>query len=309
MRRMLRGAIGAASAALVAAVTAAALVYGVSEWRLHADLSTLAAVRPIAPATGEDAVTRGQHAFEVLHGCSHCHGEDGGGSLIVDSAVIGHVEGANVTRGGALADYDLGTFGRLVRNGLRRDGTPLVFMPSDGYTRVSDQEIGELWAYLQALPPSAQRRPRPTPGPLARALFLAGQMPILGSAYVIDHDLVPPAAPPPTTDLVAYGAHIGAGCSGCHGENLGGGPVAGAPPDWPAAPNISRSPEGIGAWSEEDFVQTLKTLKNPKGVQLREPMASSALARYTPDEFHALWAFLRSKPGVPDNPGAGRLDH
>lgn len=36
-------------------------------------------------------------------------------------------------------------------------------------------------------------------------------------------------------------------CTGCHGAHFGGGAIPGAPPDWPAARNITPHPTaGIG---------------------------------------------------------------
>lgn len=300
-------------AALVGAPVGLLLVslgglYVASGRRLGHDFSEQVPVTPLAVTAGDTG--RGEHLFEVVFGCAHCHLEDGSGKVLADDAGFGRIQAANLTsgQGSRLAGYDLPAFARAVRHGVRRDGTSVIFMPSDAYVRVSDQEIADLWAYVHALPPVDRDVPRPSPGPVARALFLAGELPMLASAWVADHEVQPPVAPPAVTDAAAYGEHIGQACLGCHGANLGGGPIPGAPPGWPAAPNISPSPDGIGAWTEEDFTKTLQTLVNPKGVALREPMATVAMTRHTPEEYHALWSFVRSKPGVPDNPGAGKLD-
>lgn len=81
-------------------------------------------------------------------------------------------------------------------------------------------------------------------------------------------------------------------CTFCHGPDLGGASI----PDGSGvrAPNIT--PGGaLGSWSEEDFINTLRTGVTPSGNNLdRENMPWDRFSKMTDDELEALWLYVRS---------------
>src|SRR5690606_7422379 len=125
----------------------------------------------------------------------------------------------------------------------------------------------------------------------ARLLILKGDIKL--AAEHIDHEAVRPAfvLPGITAD---YGRYVAATCIGCHGESLSGGPIAGAPPSWPLAANLTPHPgNGISTWSETDFVAALRTSKRPDGSAF-DPVMPAAFGEMTEVEIRALWAYLRT---------------
>jgi len=84
-----------------------------------------------------------------------------------------------------------------------------------------------------------------------------------------------------------------AGCHGCHGTGLSGGPVAG-PPGLPPASNLTTA--GIGDWTEADFVRAMRNGRRPDGSSLDPFMPWEVFGKMTDDELHALWLYLRSVP-------------
>lgn len=162
---------------------------------------------------------------------------------------------------------------------------------------MSDDDLAALISYLTTLPPVDREPVESVVGPVGRALFLKGDLPLL-QAEVIDHGRSDWSAPPagPTRQ---YGEYLAAGCTGCHGADLAGGPVPGGPPDWPPAANLTSHPDGLGGWREEDFFRSLREGVRPDGTAIDEAMPWRNLAHVEDDEIRALWLHLRSLPASP----------
>lgn len=241
------------------------------------------------------SIERGRHLVTAVAKCVDCHGEDLGGHVILDEPVIGTIAGPNLTRGkggraALLTDED---YVRAIRHGVGRDGKPLPAMPTEGW-HFDDDELGAIIAYVKSVPPVDRESNQNTFGPLLRALMLLGQVEL--TAEEVDHEAVRKPSPAPGVTL-EYGKHMAltGGCMGCHGPTLTGGPIPGAPPDWPAARNLTPdNASGIGSWTEEDFFNALRTGKRPDGAAIRMPMPVQATARMTDTEIKALWLYLRS---------------
>ncbi len=99
---------------------------------------------------------------------------------------------------------------------------------------------------------------------------------------------------------VDYGHYLadGAGCTGCHGLGLSGGPIPGVPPDWPQAANLTPSGE-VGKWSEADFISTIRTGANPAGKTLAKEMPWFRYREMTDNDLKALWQFVKTTPAKP----------
>jgi mono/diheme cytochrome c family protein len=91
---------------------------------------------------------------------------------------------------------------------------------------------------------------------------------------------------------VKFGEYLSANCSGCHRKNMKGGPPLA--PGFPVVADIS-STGNPGKWSEEQFINTLKTGTTPEGKKLKaEEMPWIAFKNYNETEMKALYLFLRS---------------
>ena len=95
-----------------------------------------------------------------------------------------------------------------------------------------------------------------------------------------------------------YGRYLAASCIGCHGDNLSGGRIAGGPPDWPPAANLTpHATSRIGSWTEADFFTAMRKGVRPDGTPLN-PAMPTAFGQFTDDETKALWLYLRSLPAA-----------
>ena len=282
--------------ATVLVVLLVGAIYLLSAWRYNKTYAIDA--RTISVASRDTAVVaRGQH-IAATRGCGDCHGADFGGKTFIDDPVMGRITGANLTsgKGGVGASYTDADWVRALRHGVGPQGKPLAFMPSDEYMHLSDEDLGALVAYLKQLPPVDRVVPAPEPGPMARLLTVlgGGGLPTL-AAEKIDHAAarVHKAAPAvgPTAE---YGGYLAPTCTGCHGADFAGGPIPGGPPNWPAAANLTPHDEdGLGTWSEADFIRALRTKRRPDGSEISEVMPA-ALGQMTDTELTALWKYLQT---------------
>lgn len=251
-------------------------------------------VRPVAIPADAERIERGRHIART-RGCVDCHGQDFGGAKVVDDPAVGVMWGPNLTggRGGLAAGFKDEDWIRAIRHGVAPDGRALVLMPSLEYSQLSDDDLGSVIAYLKTLSKVDRERVPLKVGPVARALMLAGEIKL--AAEHIDHaGLRPPTVIPGVT--VDYGRYLAVGCTGCHGEQFAGGRIAGAPPDWPLARNLTPAGD-LAKWNEADFLKTLETGVRPDGKPLN-PVMPIAFGQMTDVEKKALWMYLRTLPPV-----------
>jgi len=282
---------------LVLVAVAAGLLYVLTERRItrRYDIPP----EPIAIPTDAASIERGRYLVEAITKCTECHGPGLGGSIFVDDPALGRLVASNLTsgQGGIGATYADTDWVRAIRHGVGPGGRALLFMPSEEYHALSDADLGALIAYVKSQPPQDSDLPGNSVGPLGRYLFISGSLPLL-PAEMIDHD-APRANPPPRGATKEYGQYLATsgGCVGCHGPGYSGGPIPGAPPDWPPARNITPDEAtGIGTWTIADFEIALRAGKRPDGTMLSEAMPWKATAKMSGEDLEALWLFLRSVP-------------
>ncbi len=297
MKRWLRRTLWAGAAL---AATAAALIAGgtkMAERKMNRPL----ALEVAWPAIVQDAasIERGRYLF-ASRGCVDCHGANGAGRTFIDDANGLLVRGPNLTPGAnsVVVGYRSADWDRVVRHGIKRDGHPALIMPSEDYNRFTDQDLAALAAYVQQLPavdgePGIVRLPV-----LVKLLYAAG---VVKDAYEkIDHTL-PVQTPVAEGVNVAHGAYVANMCMGCHGEKLAGGKIPGAPPDWPAASNLTSAPEGAmhRYLNAQQFRQMLTTGTRPDGSAVSTVMPFGSLKSMSQTDADALYLYLKALPPVP----------
>lgn len=268
-----------------------------------AELAELRAERPEADVNAvalERARARGEHLVQARFGCVECHGKDFGGGTMIDDPAVGRLLGMNLTtgRGGVTARYTASDWDRMVRHGVKPDGTPSP-MPSSDYAAMSDQELSDVVAYIRSMPPVDRDVPRPALGPVGTFLMASGGIVLTAETY--DHQQAHAERPPDATAGVEFGRHLVSVCTGCHGSELAGGPISGGPPGWPSAANLTPHPDGLAGWTYEDFTRALREGRSKDGRALEAPMAGMVTyaANLTDTELAAMWAYLESLPAKP----------
>lgn len=278
-------------------LAAAALLVGlVSElrvsWIHHV------AVQSLEIPSDAASLERGRHLVEAVTQCTTCHGQDLAGMRIADDPWLGRLYAPNLTPGrGGLAERSTTDLVRSIRHGLKPDGTPLLVMPSQYFYHLTDADLAAIIAWLRALTPVDRSVPTPRVGPAARLAIATGRVPDLIAAEQLRPGTPRLPAPAPAAS-VAYGAYLveTGGCKVCHHADLSGGlhPLA-LPGEPPPSDLTPRGP--LAAWSEHDFVQTLRKGVTPEGRNLdAEWMPWPAIGRMTDLELRAIWRYLHSLP-------------
>lgn len=313
--------LGITAGGLAALVLVSLLwTYFSSEARLNR-VYVIADERVLIPAD-EASVARGRHIFQ-FRGCQACHSawadvegpsEEGEaahmglpaqqipemeGNVYLQDPAIGNVNASNLTsgKGGVAAQYDDRTWVKAIRHGIRPDGTPLLFMPSTEFYFLSDEDLGAVIAYINSRPAADHELPRSSLSLIGRLVMTLVKDITFIPAELIPHDAVRPAAPEPGI-TPQYGEYLTYSCKVCHGLTMSGGPIPGFPSSWPPALNLTFG-EGsaLPNWTEQGFMDTLRTGKTPEGRELRSQYMPWKSYRYMDDqELRAVWVYLQSLP-------------
>jgi len=258
-------------------------------------------VETVAIPTDEASIDEGKRLVSIY--CADCHTSNLRGQDAFNDPLLGRVGIPNLTRGegGVGAQYTDADWVRSIRHGVGPDGKPLFFMPSQDFYHLSDEDLGQIIAYVKSVPPVDHVNPGVVIKPVGGALVMLGAFGDVIHAELIDHTAPRPVAPQPGV-TAEYGQYLADsfGCRNCHGDALSGGKPS--DPASPLAPNLT--PGGaLAAWSESDFTRAMRTGVKPDG-QVLDPvyMPWPAVSRFTDDELKAIWLYLSSLPALPTTP-------
>lgn len=257
-------------------------------YKLHAPRGSPAVELKIAGTP--DQIARGEHLASIV--CAKCHSPNdelplsGGPDIAADLPLpLGHFYSVNLTPAGPLKDWSDGEILRVLSEGVDRTGRPLLVMSSAAVRYLSGEDKQAVIAYLRSQPPVMNDIPDPPDQPNLLAAILAG-------AGIIEFrsPLTGTITAPPKAATADYGKYIVAygDCQICHGENLAGG----TNPTTPHGPNLC----GMQGWTQEQFIATIRTGKDPSGHQLSTVMPWKEIARLDDVELDALYAYLKSLP-------------
>lgn len=270
-----------------------------------------AAFGPPASAQTADAdlVKRGEYLV-TAGDCVACHTAPGGkpfaGNYVLNTP-IGKITTPNLTpdKETGLGNWSEADFEKAFRQGIDEDGSYLYpAFPFAWYTKVSDEDVKAIWAYLRSLEPVKEaRKPSEIPFPFNIRTALVTWRAAFFTAGRFEPD-------PNASAEVNRGGYLVEGlghCGMCHNERkivgnsglagkLGGGVIDG----W-YAPNITPDGhQGIGAWSDEQVVSYLKTGAAPgdKPGVAAGPMRQAideSLSKMTDADLRAIVAYLRTQ--------------
>ncbi len=282
--------VGVVAVVLVAGV---GTVYAVSSSRMGKRFDEVKGHKVTVP-TDSASIERGRHLATAVGKCGDCHDNNLAGKVVIDDPAVGTVTGANLTagQGGVIGKYDDVLLERAIRHGVGHDGRGLLVMPSYEMQYLADEDLGAMIAWIRSVKPVDHVIPPQRIGPVGRALFLAGKLPLVDATRIVPGFAHPVAVPVAAT--IEYGKYAirTGGCQGCHGEKLSGGPIPGGDPSWPPASNIT--PTGLAAYSEGAFTTLLRTGKRPAGTMVSEVMPYRYTKDLTDVEIKALWLYLQT---------------
>ena len=278
--------------------------------------------RPIAAslAAAPDAasVERGRY-LAVAADCGACHTAPGGkpfaGGLAIDSP-LGAIYSTNITPDpeSGIGKFSLDEFDRAVRHGIDDEGVTLYpAMPYPSYASMSDADIAALYAYFMhgVAPAAGSEHANAIPWPLSIRWPVA-----------IWRKLFAPSPDAPAFDasryvdpVVARGAYLVRGpghCGSCHTPRAitlqekslddsspaflaGGQEIRG----WVAVNLRGNVGDGLGLWSKEEIVATLRTARNAEQSVTGAPMSDVVVhstQNLTEADLQAMAAYLKTLP-------------
>ncbi|HEY8477369.1 MAG TPA: cytochrome c [Chloroflexota bacterium] len=277
-------------AALASAAVAITLIVG--SYRLHAPVQR--PVPSVTVARTPEQVARGER---LAYLCTGCHASapgrlplDGGHENQLggpDGSGIGVLYAPNLTPAGPLSDWSDGEIVRAIREGIDRDGRPLLLMPSEHFRHLSDADVQAIVAYLRSQPPVRRETPPTSMNLIGTILVGLGFFPT-----AVQPPLTEPIPSPPPGVNAEHGRYLVeiSGCASCHGADLAGLPSDQFGP--PPGPNLTVL---VPTWTEAQFVRTLRTGVDPTGHRLDPTLMPwpAFSAAFTDDELSAMYAYLR----------------
>lgn len=288
-----------------------AVIAAVGFWWLTRP-QTLSSEAVAALTTGDAA--RGERIF-LAGGCASCHAADDARGEAKRLLTGGHeletpfgtfrVPNISMDKEHGIGGWSKADFANAMVRGVAPDGAHYYpAFPYTSYTRMTGQDVADLWAFMQTLPASANQVADHDLG------FPFNIRRGLGLWKLINLD------PSPVIDIgddeqLQRGRHLVealAHCGECHTPRditgrldtsrwMAGGPN---PSGKGRIPNITPHENGIADWSEADIAESLKTGFTPEFDSFGGTMVAvqENMAQLPDEDLAAIAAYLKAVPGV-----------
>jgi mono/diheme cytochrome c family protein len=248
----------------------------------------------------------------VLGDCRGCHTAPDGELLaggLPFATPVGTVYSTNITpdRKSGIGAYSFMDFARVMRLGVRPDGGRLYpAMPYTSFTKLSDEDLQDLFAYLQQ--DVAPIGAAPPPNPIRWPLSMRWPLAFWNLAFFDDSRFVADASKDSQWNRGAYVVEALEHCGECHTPrhatlNLDNSKkFAGTVVEGWRAYNITASKQsGLDGWSDDALASYLSTGHADGHSSASGPMAEAienSLRYVNADDIHAIVVYLRSIPAI-----------
>lgn len=276
---LLRPVIVALAVAAVLAAAGIGAVYGLSEWTMRRTYEA-----PLIPlkASGTRDLAEGERMARLVGCWDGCHGRTGQGG---HEEIRGIVRNTAPTLSDVLPAYSDDELVRLIRYGLKRDGTSAVGMTSYTFWALGDEDLANIIAHLR-------RQPKLPPVERKLELSWRGRLALATGDWEVSVEQVDRSRPRwgemPQRTPFERGRYLASViCSECHGLDYDGNPLEGAP-----------SLAILAVYSLDQFRHLMRTAQPASGRKLDENMRWVADAPFTDEEIAGLYQFLRSHHGL-----------
>jgi mono/diheme cytochrome c family protein len=250
-----------------------------------------------------DLIERGRY-LTVLGDCAACHTAPGGrpyaGGLGLETP-FGKIYVPNITpdRDTGIGTWTDQEFAAALRDGNGKKAHLYPAMPYPAYTKLSDEDVLAIRAYLATLEPVSSRR---MANELPFPLNIRSVMLVWNKLNFTPGRFQPNPQKSAQWNRGAYIVEGAAHCGTCHTpKNILGGDKSGTQftggtlQGW-FAPNITTDAhQGIGGWSKQDLVEYLKTGSN-SWTLASGPMAdavSHSTSKMTDEDIAAIATYLK----------------
>lgn len=264
----------------VLAVLAVIAIYAISSVKLASTFEV--PVESLSLTVDHDdpvLLAEGEH-LATITGCNGCHGESMAGRVFVDIPNVVRLIAPNITAFTAAAtDEELV---RLIRYGVKLDGTSVLGMPSKSFHQLTDDDLAAIIAYLRSQPVRPDGTDRTSSfRALARFGLAIGQFELPASEIANGMQRRPA---PDRNDPKQLGAYLpGLACAECHGGDLNGQPDRGTP-----------SLAIVRAYGRDEFDTLMDTgiAIGGREVGLMTRVARGRFSEFSEIEIDALYAYL-----------------
>lgn len=267
-------------------VLAGAAVYGLSESVIQKRYD--APLASITVPTDAAAIARGAR-LATVYGCNNsCHGKHMEGLEMYDEPGIAKINAPNLPR--VLREYDDAELERLIRRGVKRDGTSTWIMPAPMFSHLSDADLGDIIAFVRSAPTSD--------GPMRKVQIRSlGRLGIvIGKFKPLATQVAPTSERTATTDRsnpLSLGHYlVMTACTECHGADLQGSEIV-------HAPGLAVS----ASYSNADFERLMRSGVAIGGrlVGLMSEVGQTRFPALTDEEVIAVREYLRTQfPPTPE---------
>lgn len=284
MKKILRWLLVAVAGVAVLAGAVVSIAYLATEPLLRRTYES--PLRSIAVPDDPESIAEGRR-LATIRGCfDGCHGKGVGGAVFWEEPWIARVVAPDLTR--IFAQYTNAELERVIRRGVRRDGTSIWVMSSNMFYHLADEDLGKIIAFIRSLPAGNGPDTEFWLGPLGRLMMVVDPMSPL--AEEIERD-APWTRPEELAGEHGQGRYLALTvCTECHGMDLAGAPD-GTAPDLVVA---------VG-YTEGQFAHLMKT-GEPIGDRQLDLMALVARKRFsqmTDAEVRALYNYLLARAREP----------
>jgi cytochrome c553 len=268
----------AISTILVFLAIAYGAVIALSEWVLQRTYQ--APTTELSPPAYVD-LNEGKRMAQIVGCLNGCHGQNGEGGY---EEIKGLFKNTAPTLSDIIPQYSDAELVRLIRYGVKRDGTSAFGMTSYTFWSLGTQDLANIIACLRLLPktPPVERR---------QEISWKGRMSLITGDWKVSAEQVDRSRPrwgdSTIHTLEMRGRYLASiTCTECHGLDYKGNPLERAP-----------SLAVIGAYSDTQFQRLMRTAKPIAARELDENMRWVADAPFTDEEINGIYAFLRSYHG------------
>jgi mono/diheme cytochrome c family protein len=270
--------------------------------------------RPLTAHTFERTparLERGRYLVSSLTNCFKCHTQhEPGREPRPEKMGAGAVEtlpglGLQITFPNLTPDAETGAgswtddmFARAIREGIGHDGRPLVpIMPYEDFRYMSDEDLAAVVVYLRSIPAVYNPLPQMKLPLLFKLLTKGFPEPLTGAVSSVD-----------SVDSIRHGEYLTqiSGCEDCHmatdleGKKYpyGGGQIIEADTGKVAAANLTPDPSGIPYYSDDTFIQTMRTGRVGGVRELSATMPWRYYGKLNDDDLKMIFAYLRTQKAV-----------
>lgn len=273
-------------------------------------LLALAQAGPALAAADPALIAKGE-TLAGLGGCANCHTAKGGTALAGGDPIktpFGIFHAPNITPDPehGIGGWDDATFLRALREGRAPDGSPYYpAFPYTSFTRMTDEDLLAIKAWIDSLPPSPQAS---KPHELGFPYNQRWGLNLWQWAFFEPARFAPDSSKDEAWNRGAYLVEGPGHCAECHtprsftgaldtARAWAGGPNPGGEGK---IPNISQDPTaGIGKWSEADISTALSLGMLPDGDFVGGEMGkvvSNGTSKLPPEDLQAIVTYVKSLP-------------